>query len=564
MLNGSITMSLTFYPDEKHWISPELFVPADQHDTFRYRYVVKCKEGFGEWFFKKFTFSGGKDGKTLKEIKTRKLNSGKDQYDIFRNPTDHSRMKVVFVGQMFFVKRLYHMIGSGEGLKDMLMECEHIGFGHPSYLMTDIQTVIQWVVESISKNPTYYQCVYLCSLLGQLVVRTRTSAQRICNYLEQKTADRLLSSLVHCSCESLPKSSTIFIKSVAEDLFKAGSSIGCLLFIKIFCNLLDMNYVMQVADKLYSKSYTDHQFDHQVPSVLASLNRVKDLDSRKIFFCFLIYHSPSVGCLWNLYDAMSHMCPDMLHILEEDLINVYWKFISCQRARRPDLLQPCFWGQAPENLKEKLASPFCNVLVEQISSETTWSKERLDSLVTIALDPRLQSADKFCCLILNVSSHKSNEIVSIIPVLLKSKSFSTCWVASLSPEEKLKICSNWLIAQHTGKKPREQILAVLEACETLCGTDALKTDDTLCLAMHKEVEHLVLKARFQSIMDAVADAHNRSPTIQQRLVVLFRMAIKQQSGTGDRRSKYRQMIRLLGFDVSKERKKNLQKMKLDR
>ena len=566
MLNGCVTMDLEcFSYDGKHWISPELFVPPDHRDTFRYHYVVKCKEGLKEWFIKKVTFSGGKDGKMLKEIKSRNLKSGNYQYDIFRSPNDHNQMKTIFLGQLYFVKWLYQILGNGGDLKEMLIECEHVGFGHPSYWMTDIETFIQWVLESISKNPTCYQCVYICSLLGQLVHRIRSlSAQYTCNLLGEKATDKLLSFLAHCSIEALPNSSATFIKVVAEDLFKAGSSIGCLLFIKIFCNLLDVNFVMQVADKLSSKSYTDHQFDQQVPSVLASLNGVKDLESCRRLCCYLIFHSPSVQCLWKLYNAISHRFPDVLHILMEEFVNVYCKFISRHRARKPDLLQPWFWSQVPENLKEKLASRFCNVLVEQISSETTWSQERLDSLMTIALDPRLHSADKFCCLILNVSSHKSKEMVSIIPVLLKSKSFCTFWDASFSPEDKLKVSWNWLRAQYTGKKQKEQILDVVEACGTLCGTDALKTDDTLCSAVHKKVEDLVLKAKFQSIMEAVVDAHNRSPTIQQRLVVLLRMAIKQQSGTGDRRSKYRQMIRLLGYDVSKERKKDLQKMKLDR
>jgi len=45
---------------------------------------------------------------------------------------------------------------------------------------------------------------------------------------------------------------------------------------------------------------------------------------------------------------------------------------------------------------------------------------------------------------------------------------------------------------------------------------------------------------------------------------LLRSAIKQHSGTGDRRSKYRQMIQLLGLDGPKEKKKGLNKANLTR
>ncbi|CAH3117502.1 unnamed protein product, partial [Pocillopora meandrina] len=165
---------------------------------------------------------------------------------------------------------------------------------------------------------------------------------------------------------------------------------------------------------------------------------------------------------------------------------------------------------------------------------------------------------------MSISSHKSEKVVSMILSLLESKELRTCWVKRFSREDKLKISWNWVRSQYAGKRPTDQILAVVEACEILCETEALKDDDALCLALQEQVEKMVLKGSFQSIMKAVVDAQNRSPTIFTRLVYLFRKAIKKESGSGDRRSKYKNMIRLLGYDHAKERKKRLQKVKLDR
>lgn len=567
MLNGCVTLSLECSSDDrKYWRSPELFVHADQQDTLRYRYVVKYKEGITAWLFKKVTFSGGKDDKTVKETTTRTLKSGIHQYDIFHNPNAHNRMGTIFLGQMFFVKQLYHRLGKGYDLKEVLIECEHIGFGHPSYAMVDIDSFIQWVVESVNKTPNSYQSVYICSLLGQFVHRVRSlSAWHTCDVLGQRTADQLLFSLGCCCYKPLPKSSTAFIKNIAENLFKAGSSTGCLLFIKVFCNLLDVNYVMQVADKLSSQRYTEQQFHHQVPSVLDSLTRMKDVDSCKRFCCYVIYHSPNVQCLWNLYRAISSCFPNFVQSLVDDFSSVYCNFISRRRTRKPDLLQSPFWSQVPEMLKEKLANPFCKELTEQILSETNWSQEKLDSLATIAQDAHLQTAAQFYHFILAVTTHKSKEMVSVIPVLLQSKAFCTYWNRCISIEDKKKVCFNWLRANfRTGKKPKEQIIDVVEACESLCATGALKADEALRQDMEKEVEGLVFKTKFESIMDAFADAQNHAPAIQQRLTTLLKSAIKQQSGTGDCRSRCRKMIRLLGYDDSKERKKDLQKVKLDR
>lgn len=567
MLNDRLTLNLECCPEStNHWMSPPLFIHAYDEETFRYQYVVKYREGLSwTWFIKKVT--GGKDEKTERETKSRKLNYGMHQYDIFHTPNEPNQMKKIFLGQMFFVKQLYDTLGKGGDLKEMLMECEHVGFGHPGYAVGDVKSFVQWVSEILIKTPTTpYQRVYICALLGQFVNRVPSwTAWSTCDLLGKRAADQLLSSFGYCSHKALPQSSIKFIKVVAEDLFKAGSSTGCLLFIKVFCNLLDVNYVKQVADKLSSYSYTDQKFDKQVPSVLDSLTRLKDLDTSRRFFCYIIRLSPSVQCLWNLYNEISSRLPNLEQSLADEFSNVYCKFISRRGARKPDLREWSFWSQVPKNLTEKLANPFCEALTEQILSETNWPQASLDSLTDIAQDARLQSADQFYHFVLTITTHKSKEMVSIIPVLLESKTFCTYWNTRISKEDKEKVCFNWLKANcfRVGKKQKEQILDVVEACESLCATEALKTDKALRQDMDKEVERMVLKAKFESIMDALEDSQNRAPAIQQRLTMLLRSAIKQQSGTGDRRSRYRKMVHLLGYDVSKERKRELRKEKLD-
>ena len=568
MHNGNITLNLFWSDHSKHWKSPELPIHPNEQDSFRYHYVVKYKEGFGTWL-KNTLLLRGKDEKTVEEKKTRKLMNGRHQYDIFHDPyKDYEiRVKSIFLGHMFFVKMLYDMVESSCNLKEMLIECEHVGFGHPSYTKENVKSFIHWVSQSISNSLNYSQSVYLCSLLGQFVHNVRVwSACQTCDLLGQKAADFLLSSLEYCYHKALPKSSLKFIKVVAQDLYKAGSSTGCLLFIKVFCTLLDADFVMQVADKLSSQWHTEQQFHQQFPRVLDSLARLKDLESCKRFCSYVIYRSPSDQCLWNLYRAISSRLPDLVQSLVDDFSSVYLKFISRRRATKPDLLQSSFWSQVPENLKERLSNAFCKELVQQISSETNLSQERLDSLRTVALDARLQSADTFCHFLFTVATHKSQEVLSIIPVLLESKAFFTFWSTSISDEDRKKICFNWLRQfVRSGKKQKEQIFDVVEACESLCATYALKTNIALCQSIDTEVEVMVLKAKLESIMDAYADSQNHSPAIQQRLLMLLKSAInQQQSGTGDRRSKYKKMIRLLGYDVSKGKKEHFQKVKMDR
>lgn len=561
MHNGQTKMKLNFSPEENHWMSPELLIPPDQHDKFQYHYVVKREQGIVKRLWNKVTF-GGSDEKTFEETKTCKLKSGRDQYDIFCDKHEKNRIRKNFLGKLFYVKWLYQKLSRGGSLTEMLIESERVGFGHPKFSKKNIETFFQWVVQSTGQDLSSYQSVYLCSLLGQFLNHMNASPAECCGMLEKESIDNLLSKLKGYTSEALPESSTAFIKIVAKHLFECGSSKGYLIFIKTFCNLLDLEYVMQVADTLSPNSYTGEQFDRQVLGVLKSLNLVKDLDSRQKFFSYVIKHAPSVGCLWNLYEAMLKWYPDLLNILEEEFTTVYLTFTSPQRARKSDFLQPCFWSAVPEKLKDKLASRFCEVLVQQISSQTTSTQGRLDSLRSIALDPRLQSADAFCRLIVEISSQKPI-VVPMVQILLQSEAFLNCWHKRFCHEEKLKVSWNWIRSQSIDGKPSKHIIAVVEAGATIRETDAMKTDKKLCNALEEQIDQMVLKEDFQSIIDAIADAQIGSTSILPRLVTLLRMAIKERSGTGDQSSRYRQMVHLLRCDYTIEREKILQET-LDR
>lgn len=571
MLSGSVTLFLArCCDDKKHWKSPELCVhPCDQ-ETFRYRYVVKYKEGILKSMttFLVGAITGKKGDKTVRELRSRKLMKGMHQYDIFHHPDDQSWKKSVFLGQLFYIKMLNRELSCDGDLKDLLIRCEQIGFGHPSYSLEDVNLCLSWVQDVITNNPDPLQAIYICSVLGQLVDRGGTwIAATIYRGLGQKTADLILTSLSGCPRMLLLQSTAKCIKAVAEGLFQAGSSTGCLLFITYFCKLLDITYVLQKADKLYSRSYIEKEFDQQVPPLLHSLLTLKDPSNRSRYFSYVISCSPSVPCLWRLYECLFQSSRAVVGDLTDEFSNVYSKFISSRRVKKTDLLQPFYWCQAPDLLKDKLANPFCKTLADQITSEITWSNDKLLSLKLIVLDPSLQSSDHFRHLILNILTNKCKEMVLLLPDLLASKTFCCYWKTCISDHDRDKVCRHWLTTsfQEGGTKPKDKVLSVVEAWELLRLEDAMKTEKGLCEKLDKEVERLVLKTKLMSVMDAVKDAQSRAPVIQQRLNALLRSAIKHASGTDDSRSRYRHMIRLLGFGASNERNmKDLQKVELDR
>ena len=565
MLNGDLTMALEpCSEDRKYWRSPSLFMLPNEQETFRYRYLVKYSTA--RTYLAKLT--GYKDERTVKETHARYLNKGMQQYDILLNPGDHSRMSCIFAGQTFFIKQLCQKLENGGDLKELLMECEHIGFGRSSYDKENVKTFFKWFEDAIDNSRTPSLGIFFCSLLGQLVDQGRKwTALYTCNLLEKKFAYSILLSFDRCPYLALPQSSTRFIEKVAEELFKAGSSKGCLLFIKYFCDHLDANYVMQVADKLKLKADTEAHFQRDVSLLLTSLKKLTDRAICTMYLCYVVKSSPTIQCLWNLYNSIFLCFPDLVQSLTKDFSEIYGKFISRKHKGKPDLLDPIFWSQVPENLKNELASPFCNALADQVRLENTcsWPQEKLVRLKAIAVDRRLHSSADFRHFAMGIMTHKCKEVVSFLPDLLKSNTYCCLWRNAFTFEEKRNFCSHWLkMSCGNETKPNDRILAFVEACELLCTTEALKSDKNLCEAIHKEVDNLVLKMNLKSIMIAFQDGRNSSPAVGENLMSLLGRAIKQQSGTGDRRSIFRQMIRILGPDIFRERKKGLIKAKITR
>ena len=563
MSNRRITLSFERCSDDRrHWISPQLYVTPDHQDTFSYRYVVKFKEGMlkAAANFIVSTFTGRKEEKILQEKKSRKLNKGMHQYDIFHN--SHCN-RIIFQGQMYFVQMLYHQL-TVHVLTDLLMECEYVGFGHPSYADGDVKCCLKWIQDAVRNSITPTQGLYICCVLGQLVDRGKFESGYLPRSLGRETVDLILSSFERLGNISLPKTSTKYIVIVAEDLFKASSWTGPLLCIKYFCNILDIKSMMLVVDKLSSQPYTEQQFDKHAFLLLNALKHCEDPMKCETYLLYLIKPCPSVKSLWELHSAMSHTFPADVNHFSDEFLRKYCTFISINRARRPDLLQPWFWSEVPHILKEKVASPFCKGLAQQFATETKWSEEKIASLKTIILDTTFQSSDTFSQFLSEVLLSKQKEMEFFLPNLLASKTFLPYWLDRVSDDDKINFCDNCLLTNfQNGRTIKDNILNVVAAWKMLCETDALKANKPLSDAVDKKVERLVIMTSPETIMEAYKGV--QSDPIKERLVVLLKSKLKQLSGTGNSRSKYKQMIRLLGYDVSKEKeKKDLSETKPDR
>ena len=550
--------------DRRHWMYPQLYVTLDNQETFSYHYVVKFKGGM--WSAPaNFNFGitrGIKDEtETVEEKVSRKLNKGMHQYDIFQNPTEFYFNRSILQGQMYFVQMLYCQLAVHD-LTELLIECEHVGCGRPSYLC-DVRCCLKWIQDAVRNSITPAQGLYICCVLSQLL--SPGNASYLLERLGCENVDLILSSFESLRNIPLPETSTRYIANVAEDLFKASSSTGPLLFIKYFCKVLDTQSIMLPVNKLSSECYTEEKFDKDASLLLDALKHCEEPMKCEKYLWHVIQICPSVQCLWNLHSAMSHNFSAFVNHFSDEFLGMYCTFISISRAKRPNLLQPWFWSTVPDMLKEKIASPFCKGLAQQFASETKWSKEKIASLKTVVIDTIFQSSDTFFQFLSSVLLSKQKEMEFFLPNLLTSKTFLPYWYDRVSEDDKTKFCENCLStsSQNSGTTIKDQVLSVVATWSMLCETDALKANKALSEAVEKKVERLVIKAMPKTIMEACKDA--QSDAIEDRLVMLLRSKLKQLNGTENPRSKYEQMIHLLGFDLSKEKeKKDLSETRLDK
>ena len=566
LLNGNITMCLSCKSGiKKHWMSSTVYIHPNEKEAFRYRYFVKYKEGVFKWLLKTVWISRDKDEHAATETKWRKLSYGANQYDIFKHPKDHDVMGTIFTGQMFYISFLYERLTRGDDPKEVLIECEHVRFGHPSYALENADCFLAWVNSVCSEDLTYYQGAFISSLIGQLVSRMRIILSR--RQLAETTADRILISLGSATCDALPNSCVEFVKVVAVDLFQRGSSKGYLTFIGYFCSLFDFNYVTQVADKL-SMSYTENQFDKRIPDVVKSVKNLRDQEQRSKFFSYIVCRCPSIQCLWNFYEVLDTQSPDVVSNLTKNFAQAYCKFISKTRARKPDLLQPPFWINIPCKLKEYLREEFCDALTNQVSSDSSWPVEKVRLLKELAFETSFQSSKRFFSFFSVLATHRNKDVIGIVPDLLNSPTFHAYWMTAVAEEDKRNVCCSWLKGAFNfggaGIKSKDKVLQVVRGCEVLSSSCSLKNDKTLRSALEKEVDNLLQRTSLISITDAYADTQARDePAIQQRLILLVRTAIRREAGSGDTRSRMKQMIRLLDFGAGKRGSEGLQRVKLD-
>ena len=544
-----------FRGSSKHWVSRELFFPLTE-EPIRYRYIVKFKQGWGSKFYGLFR-STDQSIFVVRESKYRKLkNEGVHQYDTFNKPGDNS-VQNIFAGRLFYIQMLYSHLEEGYNLKAILIECEHVEFGHASYSREDRSVFFDWIKDVSKGGLKFRQAAFLCSLMGQFVKRVGFT-WTLGRCMTERSADWLLSSLKFCFKYDLPTSSLSHIAMVASNLFEAGSRKDFLSFVMYFCYLLDVDFVIKEAGK-YQLSYAEKMFDTSVADAVDHLKLIHATDDCTSLLMFILLGVPSIACLWNLYHLISSSLPQLMDALSTKFQESFSRFISPSRARKPDLLEVDLWSKTPPTLKKPLADIYCKALMEQINSKASWTKENLENLKTLALDKHLQSSKHAPQLMSWLMKSKDEAVLMKARDILDSQEVAPFW-KGLTPDSKHQLCNNWLestfrLAPKSGrsKKPNDVVLQAFESLEMISKTHFVSQDEKLCSALVKDLLCLLERVDLDTIIDLYKDTQSLSQSGEVWLQQLLRATIQRKSGTGNLRSRMRKLIQTLKSDEKRLR-----------
>lgn len=559
MTSDNLTIQLDrVYTGHKHyWINRQPFYLPNDQRVCRYHYIATFKKGLLARAYHWVRGTGEGSSESIFEKKFRTLNTGTNQYDIFRFPSNKESDRDLFAGYFFFVRVLCSKlpVGGGNCFPQILIECENLRLGFSWIDKADTVTFLKWIEDVTSKPITWHHVVFICCILGRFM--QLRNYNEVFHSMYSRTADRLLRLLTGCEYDHIPRSSVEMIKSIATCLLQAGSCKGGLAFLSYFANLFEVDRLLQIADKL-PMQYSDQDFNSfagYVVDLLVSLAEVSD--SREI--CdFLVDNCNSIGCLWHLYRELSVRLPDLTNSLGERFSERFLKLIAGRtRAQKIDLLQQNYWEMTPIAMRKRLADLFVKALHQQVAHDTL-SQETLVTLKSYTADKDICASKCFVPLILCLAQNRNEGVIKAVMDMLNSKRFFEVW-NSWSDTEKAEICNSLLKTMFQFQNPfrrirqREKVVQVLEAEKKICETYALQNDQKTKLELEKCVIKLLQNVSINSILDAFVDTDSSSQMMQSCYSSLLRDAIKR-SGTSGDTSQIKTLLHLL--DVKKKDDQN--------
>lgn len=516
----------------KYWQSRPVTVHLD-NDNIKYRYIVRYHHGTGKKVFnylKSIVVTVEPDVKETGYKRT--IYPGRNQYDIFKEPKNPHHHESIFAGQFFFVKTLYDSVKEdGTNLKETMIECEHIGFGHPSFTRHDREDFLLWIMSTANCYPNPPKSAYVCAVLGQFLKKIGflITLSYDLRPNSKETVDPLLFHLRRCSQKLLPSSSLKFIKSIDMNLLEASSYKSNLGYILNFGHLFEGKTVIDAASNL-GPVIKAQDFDHISAEIVEMVTGLKSRpEERNLMLGFVISESPSLDSLWKFCRLLE--TKKFLGDLFEPAISKFAQFFT--RVRQPDLLETEVWKDVPNALKPKLANHFCEAVTEQLKTKaSSFDYAVLKSLV---LDKDIQdwATTNVIKLLRHIASSRKKGLPDVTCQVLNSHNFYSFW-NNMNLKDKESIIEELLSKKMQGIQSecytqKDKVLGAFQVLQELSEIRAIKECKELMESIGKYVCQETQRLGLKPIVNAYDDIQSSSKTIsRQWYMILLTLTVEQQ------------------------------------
>lgn len=545
-INTGLTLPLSCHDGQKgyghHWKSQPVYLKSNDLDSLRYKYSVKVHQGIAGKALSLLKSMGTSTEVIKTENKYKKIFSGrKHQYDVFKLPGNDSYMDSIFAGQFYFVKMLYENIDSyGHNLKALMIECDHVGFGHPSYRLKDRQTFFEWVETSIRSHQfSPYKSAYICALFGQYFRRLefKLSLRRELSG-GMASADLLMYNLRRCPSTILTHSSLNAIKDIDLNLLEASSAFNGLEYILNFGHLFKSDVVLRVADDL-RVPFNPKEFDSTATEIiLRALSNFQCQGDKIEISQYIVMHAPNVDSLWTIYRLLNEG-PQQQLLSDEVFVDKFKGFLN-QRSKL-DLLEPEMWKTMPSGLKPKIAVPFCDALMDKVMTTRTLEKSKLAEL---CLDKTLQdwASTGIIKLVKYLTNYRDTVALDIVHAVFESHNFNKLWEAQ-DENAKQDLAHDFVLNKVKSRQQevtisKEKVVEAFKILQEAIEMRLFKNSGRLMDILGKTVIQHTQKLPLRAIVDAYEDIHKSAwKTAKDWYMKLLTCAVQTGSAKPDVRSK---------------------------
>ncbi|XP_001629791.2 uncharacterized protein LOC5509270 [Nematostella vectensis] len=533
---------------DKYWKSEEIIIPKKDYDRVRYKFIVKYQKGV----FGKLTslFGLGSNDKVHERI-SRKLYKSPDQFCIF-DPHGHN-IDAMSNGHFFFIKMLYDETKYMNTSWELLIKCEHVGFGSLYYGQKQLDKFAEWLTKEVEQGLSYHQSCLICVLLYQLVSNQFYRYKRtivLSTIVKKRTVDTILESLQSCPKDYLPDSSIESLKWVSNNLHRASSKTTRLHYINNFLSTLGVDIVLDFCTSHEMEKETE--FDSIVSRILERLAVCEEKNATKMF-AYLIDKAPALSSLWKLHVALQSnatSCTDLFLKKIRELFAWY---------KKPNLLEVDFWQQVPTGLKEALAVEFCHQLARQMKDSTRRAEQKTDIVITYLLDRDLQKFAKedVYKVLETLAASVSIEHQNAARNVLNHQNIAQLWDAiEEDKRERLAIAIfEGSTRKMSGKLRKEKVNILFECLADICQIGVWKNDEKLLRTLRKTA---CVKAKDMGL-DAVVDAYESISSLKEAATYmkLLRSLVAVEQARGDSVSQLLGIVRKCFPDIDRGREEIL-------